>query len=182
MTPLGKVVAGLLLVILDFRIDGFDLLPDLVGWPLVLIGLLPLFPRHGGFAVATVAAGGATLLAIPQQLSEPGPVLTVLETVLETAVTFGTCTGVIAVVAEPAIRRTAGIIRWTDLALTVVATLVGLAARGGTDGAAAGPLLLLAVASLGVAIWFLVFLWSNRRRAELAPTARTGGAAVPRTP
>jgi len=31
MTPLGMVVAGMGLVVLDFRFDGLDLLPDLVG-------------------------------------------------------------------------------------------------------------------------------------------------------
>jgi len=46
------VFAGLLLVFLDFRIGGFDLLPDFVGWALVAYGALQLTSFGKGFFVA----------------------------------------------------------------------------------------------------------------------------------
>ena len=179
MTPLGKVVVGLLLVFVDLRIDGFDVVPDVIGWALALIGLHPLSRRHGGFLAAAVAAGIGIVLALPQQLVEPGSVLRTLEAVAETVLVFGTCTGIIALVAEPSVRRTANRIRWTDLGLGLLATLLGLALGqdSSLSGGAVVPVLVLALATIAVVIWFLVFLWRNRHRPELLPGDRT--VAIP---
>ena len=184
MSPLGKVVIGFLLVVFDFRFEGFDLVPDLLGWLLVLAGLMPLTGRSRGFAVAAVAAAAGALLALPLQLSEPGPVLGFLEAVAQTALVFGTCTGVRALVAEPRVRRTADRIRWADLALTGVGTAIGLVADGDTtvDGAAVGPLLVLVAAALAVAVWFLVFLWSQREQPELLSGPGSADGLEPGTP
>lgn len=36
---LGRVAAGLLLVLLDLRFDGVDVVPDVIGWAIVLVAL-----------------------------------------------------------------------------------------------------------------------------------------------
>ena len=177
---------GFLLVILDFRFDGFDLIPDLLGWVIVLAGLMPLAGRSRGFAAAGAAAAVGVLLALPQQLSEPGPVIGLLEAVAETVLLFGTCTGVIALVADPQVRRTANRIRGADGGRTAVATAVSLAAGGGTavsvDEAMVLPLLVLVLVGLGIVVWFLLFLWSHRHRPELVSGLGTGEGPAPGTP
>ena len=183
MPPLGRVVIGFLLVMLDVRIEALDLLPDAVGWVVVLAGLVPLSARSRGFGAAAVAAGVGLLLALVALVSLPGPVLGTLEAIAETVVVFGTCTGIRALVADPRARRTADRIRWADLAITGVGTALGLTVGETTvEGAAVGPLLVLVLAGLGVVVWFLVFLWSNRRRPELAAGLWTGDAPEPGTP
>ena len=39
MTPVQKVAMGLVLVVVDAWFAGFDAVPDLLGWVLVLLGL-----------------------------------------------------------------------------------------------------------------------------------------------
>ncbi len=187
MPPLGKVVLGFLLVVLDFRIDGFDLIPDVLGWLLVLVGLMPLAGRSPGFAAAAVASAAGALLALPLQLDEPGLVLGLLEAATQTVLVFGTCTGLRAVVAEPRVRQTADRIRWADLTLAGLGAAIGLVAGRGAgggqvDGAAVVTLLVLLVATLAVAVWFLVFLWSQRARPELLSGPGTADGLEPGTP
>ena len=64
MTPLGGVVAGLLLVVLDLRISGFDLLLDPLGWLLAVGSLGRLVPLEGTFARARWAAVLAGVLSV----------------------------------------------------------------------------------------------------------------------
>jgi hypothetical protein len=184
MPPLGKLVVGLLLVIADFRIDGFDVVPDVIGWLVVLAGLLPLAGRSRGFAAAGAAAAVGVLLALPQLVAPPGPLPGFLEGVAETVMVFGTCTGVIALVTDPRVRRTANTIRWADLAVFAVGTVLGLGADGSLTvaGATAGLLLVLVVVTLGIVVWFLVFVWSQRHRPELSAGLRTGEGSAPGTP
>ena len=79
MTPLGMVVAGLVLVVVDFRYNGFDLVPDLVGWAVVLGGLVKLLARSRWFAAAAIAAAGGIAIGLPLLVAEPGRLLGVGE-------------------------------------------------------------------------------------------------------
>ena len=183
MPPLGKVAIGLLLVIVDFRIESFDLVPDVVGWLLVLAGLVPLSRRSGGFGAATLAAGLGLLVALVGLVAEPGPAFAALGGLTETVVVFGVCTGVMALVAEPSVQRTANRIRWADLAITLVGTGGILAIDGaGTLDGAEGLLLVLVPVALAVVVWFLVFVWSLRDRPELVPGPGTADGLEPGTP
>ncbi len=64
MTPLQKVAMGLVIVMLDPRFGGYDGLPDVVGWTLVLSGLLALgsvLPDHATLRWLAVASGLVSL-------------------------------------------------------------------------------------------------------------------------
>jgi hypothetical protein len=64
MTPLGRIALGLLVVLLDLRLEGFDALPDVLGWVLVVVGLgelLPVCVRLAPARSAAVVAGGLSL-------------------------------------------------------------------------------------------------------------------------
>ncbi len=59
MRPLTMVAVGLALVVLDFRTEALDLLPDLVGWALIAVAAWRLALRAA--ACLAVVAGAASL-------------------------------------------------------------------------------------------------------------------------
>lgn len=67
MTPLQKIAMGLVIVALD-TLGTYDLLPDFIGWLLVLWGLasLPLPERGRLTAVAAIAGAVSLALWFPQ--------------------------------------------------------------------------------------------------------------------
>lgn len=67
MTPLQKIAMGLVIVIIDPDIAGYDAVPDVLGWLLVVLGLIDLRERLSGFAalvVLAVVSGGVSLLLL----------------------------------------------------------------------------------------------------------------------
>ncbi len=164
------LVWGLVMVIVDFRIDGLDIIPDLVGWALCLPALADAASRtrSGWFSLATAGAALGLIGSILGFVDPEESLVVLLETLAMTAVVFGTCSGVIASHPDPRHHATANIIRWMDLALTVVLAVLILAAR---DGFGIGAeVLLLAIPAFVLIIWFLVFV--NRiRPEELRPMA-----------
>lgn len=191
-TPLGTIVGGFLLVIMDFRINEIDLLPDVIGWPLMAWAASRLSGRSGWFAAVTAAGVVGFVVAATLLALDPGPVrhaADVARSAAEVVVVFGPCSGIRALSVSPATRRTAAIIRWLDLGLTVLAcavavavtgTLAGMAETGqvgtgeGVALAGGGVLVLLVVAMLVVLAWFLVFTWGARREPELAASGGSG--------
>jgi hypothetical protein len=167
---LGRISIGYLLVIIDVRIDGLDVIPDVVGWLLALTGLWSLWSRHSWFQVAALGAGAGALLSVPQLFAEPRHLAVLLTGAAETALVFGTCSGVLALVLDDDVRRSAQWIRWSDLGLTLVAAAVTVATGETTTEVSGGSALLvvlLVVVALSIAVWFLVFCWRNRHRPEL---------------
>ena len=63
MTPLQKVAMGLVIVVLQPKIGGFDALPDVLGWVLVMLGLLDLRMRLSSFATLRVLAALAGVVS-----------------------------------------------------------------------------------------------------------------------
>lgn len=65
MKPLQAVGCGLLLILLDVVIAGFDLLPDPFGWALVLVGVVALRPRLSTGTPVLAAAATAAVVSVP---------------------------------------------------------------------------------------------------------------------
>lgn len=177
MPPLARVALGLVIVVLDLRFEGVDLMPDPVGWALVLWGLVPLAGRHRGFGAGVAAALVGALLSVPQVLAEPGEALGTLQAVVETVLVFGTCTAIGGLADEARVRTTANRIRWTDLGLTVVLTgLASLPVEQPRDVTGVAALAVaLGLATLVVMVWFLVFLLGVRHRPAFSDRARVAG-------
>ncbi len=161
MRSLVLLVVAQVLVVLDLRVDGVDLVPDPLGWALSAVALLRL-ERHVAFRLAAAAAGLAALVSVPSMVDPTGP--PVLEPVLygvQTAVVFGTCTGVMAL--RPTRRRTAQVLRWADLGLGAASLLIvpalafAFPTSADLPGPALGVLLVLGVATVLVFVWFLVW-------------------------
>lgn len=135
MRPLYLLTVSLLMVILDFRIDGVDLAPDVLGWVLAALSLLRLEP-HVAFKAGAVTAGVAAAVSVPSLVRPEGLFLGGVATAAVTVVIFATCTGVMAL--RPATRRSAQRLRWTILAVTVISLTLGTQVSGAASAAGAG--------------------------------------------
>lgn len=52
-----RIILGFLFILINFKINGFDLIPDFVGYILILSGLSALAEHHGAFSKARIFAG-----------------------------------------------------------------------------------------------------------------------------
>lgn len=164
MRPLATLAWGLLLVVLDLRVDGVDLLPDPIGWVIGAVAAHALFRSVGvsqpevrrWFAATSVACAAAVLPAAPEWVGvQQHPVITIAVSIAETVVVFATCTGIMTVL--PTRRATANVVRWSDLGTAAaLSVLVG----GAAMEPELAPLVLLAgLAALAVFAWFLILLF-----------------------
>ena len=71
MTPLQRVAMGLVIVVVD-TLGGYDLLPDVLGWALVLWGLAGLPGEdRGALRYSAVVAAVMSVLLYPPAVHEP---------------------------------------------------------------------------------------------------------------
>lgn len=163
MRPLATLAWGLLLVVLDLRFEGVDLLPDPIGWVIGAIAAHALFRSVGAsqpdvrrwFAATSVACAAAVLPAVPEWVGVQHPIITVAVSMAETVVVFATCTGIMSVL--PTRRSTANMVRWSDLG-TAAALSILLGSAALEPGLA--PFVLVAgLAALAVFVWFLILLF-----------------------
>ena len=205
--PLRLVAVGLLVAVLDLRLFAVDLLPDVVGWALVAVGVrrLPgLLAGGRAPAVAAAAAGVAAVLGLADQvvaLVAPGARGDVVGAVLGSGGTItlgGQVFSLAAVASAAAVLAAAGVVaelavqagdevsaaRWTRLRFVYVCSAVpGLAIclmlLVGWGGA---PGMVLATVLLAVgSVTYLLLVWRAFRDAR-RPSALPGrGAAAPVT-
>lgn len=166
MTPLERVFWGLVVVVVDLRIDSFDLLADPIGWALQLAGFVPLASRSRWLSFAAFASGLGLVLSVLDLLA-PGELLPLLMGGLQTLVTFCACTAIMQLVGPPH-ARTADIIRWLDLGLLVLLVGLVLLVRSGA-GVDGGVVLLLIIPVFAVMIWFLVLVNRVKHHPALLP-------------
>ena len=70
MTPLQRVAMGLVVVVVD-TLGGYDLLPDVLGWALVLWGLAGLPGDRSGLRYSAVVAAVTSVVLYPPAVHEP---------------------------------------------------------------------------------------------------------------
>jgi len=168
LRPLGTMAQGLLLVIIDIRIQHVDLVPDPIGWVMALVACQRLVAQHVAFKAVTAACVVGLVCSLPDWVGVTGALLTVPVAVAETVVVFATCSAVMALL--PARRSTANALRWWDLGLLVAGLLVVAVARREPDVDLA--VVVLAVTQLVVFIWFVVLLFRASRE-HPNPPAKT---------
>jgi len=144
------------IVVLDLRFEGVDVVLDPLGWLVALFALAGLAKEHPAFGIASLAClvGGA--VSVPDWFGPGGNFVTLVTGLAETVVVFATCTGVMAVCPQE--RRTADRLRWWVLGLGLALLALAPAAR---DLAA----LVIAVGLAGVVVFvlFLVMLFRAAR-------------------
>ena len=69
MTPLQRVAMGLVVVVVD-TLGGYDLLPDVLGWALVLWGLAGLPGDRSGLRYSAVVAAVTSVVLYPPAVHE----------------------------------------------------------------------------------------------------------------
>lgn len=173
MTPLGGSVLGMAIVAMDASLNGFDLLMDPVGWGILAVMVGRLADVRPAFRIASVASWLGALVTLPQLVGEVWGVLPeVLVVVLQTVVLVSMCTGMIAVIGTGHRSATGlNVIRWADVA-TTAAYLVLLFVVIRT------PVVVvpLALATVVVAVCFVVMTWTLRNHEGLSGSARMAHA------
>lgn len=160
LSPLRTLAWGVLLVVVDVRVQAVDLVPDPIGWVLALAAAVRLAALHDAFRVTAGACAVGLVCSLPDWVGIGGEPLALLVGAVETVVVFATCTALMALL--PARRDSANTLRWWDLALTAALVLVGWYAAD--SGPGLGPVaILLVLTELVVLVCFLVLLFRAAR-------------------
>ncbi|CAI6085917.1 hypothetical protein [Cohnella sp. JJ-181] len=181
-TACSQVAWGLGLTLFDLRIGGFDLLPDTLGFILMLIGLSGASRRHGGFGIAMAAA--ALLLPVsvaelaglgPEQLSltsnkqlyalsDLWPIA--LLTICTLAMLFGICAGfsrISARAGDRALTRSFGAVWKLSFAFGAVMLFALPFGLNGYVSSLVVVTLLTGLGQLAAGIWLIVLVTRTGR-------------------
>lgn len=171
MTSLQKIAMGLVITLVDAMFAGYDAVPDVFGWAMVVVGLLEL---RGRMTVSTliplsVVAGVVSLVGFMPDLLEDLPESTGwLLSLPQIAVSFLLCTEVARLVGESLSRRLL-VLRW----LFAVAAVGPVLLYGGGLDVTLVPLALLSVAA-NVYLVYLLFRASTEFHGPRIRLAREG--------
>lgn len=177
MRQLRLVLVGSLLVVLDLRVNGVDVLPDPLGWLLAAVALLRLRALHVAFRVACAVSAVGVLVALPGVLGPETGLLAGAVGLLQTVLVLTTCTAVHALLPDDGVGRVAGVLRWVDVVLAVATVPLALLLADGSAGGAidvevALPLVVLGGAlTLGVVVtWLVVLALASGREPSPGPS------------
>jgi hypothetical protein len=156
---------GLLLVFLDFRINGFDLLPDALGWAIAAHGALRLTP----FSTSFFTAGAlGWLLAVVELVS-----IVAVNTLLGYVATGLSCCFIwtflggireIATISQrPALAQYADTLRKSYVAIVSAGVLLGLVFHDSNNGFATALAIPLAIAGFVVMLLALHLIYRAGR-------------------
>ena len=201
MTPLGAIALGLLVVVLDLRVSGTDLLVDLVGWMVVVTGLTRLalldrrFSAVRRWAYACVPLSLVDLNHPPATSDETGVATAPVppeDALGEVTSLYGIATTVTVVLLGLALRDRARRHDEPGLAarfhlIAVLQAALGLLLAGvglliAADAPAPGTAVSVAVvlAALAVQLWFFATLAGARDRPWLQTGAEDDEYPEPR--
>ncbi len=145
MTSLQKIAMGLVLTLVDAIVAGYDAVPDVIGWVMVVLGLLELRARMtvSTLVPLAVVAGVVSLGTVrPSLLDGLPPSTGWLLSLPQIVFSLLLCGEVASLVGSTVARR----FRWLRWAFGVAAVGPVLLYGGGVD-ALLGPLALLTVAA-----------------------------------
>jgi hypothetical protein len=170
MTPLQRIAMGLVIVVLDTRTP-WDLLPDVLGWLLVLAGIAVLpVPDRGTLRTSAVVAALVSVIVYPPQVHEPlaaaDPSLRWVADLPDLAFAFLLARSLGRVAAEAGDRRTAGRMRVLLTVVTVLAIAPVLVFAAGAEH-------LLLAATVLVQVMWIWLVW-NLFAAHARPYATEG--------
>ena len=183
---LGWAAFGLAIVTLDFRVNGLDVLPDVIGWVMVAFALSTLPRGPGGFRVPAGLAWLAAVLSLADvKLPVPGnqgadPSTTASEAVAsgplgalgiayvvaDFAATVALCLAMrkaATAAADEATARTFGVLT-AVLAGTGLLGVLGAALGRHADPPPAGLVLLVVLGGLAGEVWLIVALVRARNQ------------------
>lgn len=178
--PLALLAAGQVLVILDFRVNGFDLVPDPLGWAMGVAAMSSLAALHHGFVFVGWASFNGVVVSLPDWV-DPDAFAWLLDLMfgaLSVLLVVATCTAIADIL--PGRAASARAVRSWTLVTTAALVLTILLSTAAPDL----DLLVLVVGlvglvGLGVHLWFVVLLvgCSTLPRPPTGPRLATPGLA-----
>ncbi|MFC3799528.1 hypothetical protein [Cohnella sp. GCM10012308] len=176
-TACSQIAWGLGLMLFDFRINSFDVLPDALGFILILLGLYGFPDRRQGFGIAKLAAAVMLVLSIAELAGAMPAAMTISQTdrlyampaltaigfsVLCTlALLYGLCEGFARTAASSGLEALARSLRsaWNlSLATGIVVLFVLPFGLNGYTGFAAFMTVLAGLGQLAAGIWLIVLV------------------------
>lgn len=162
MTPLQKIAMGLVIVVVDASLRGFDAVPDVLGWVLVVVGLVDLravLPGSGLLvALAAVSAGVSAALLWPGLAGAFPESTGWLLSLPQLAFSIMLCASVASLAADEAdIVRRFSWLRWVFVALVFAPILLY---GGGVDAL----LIPIAVVTVAANVYLIYLLFRVSRR------------------
>jgi hypothetical protein len=156
---------GLLIVLVDLRYDGVDVIFDLVGWAMAYAGARKLYPLDKAFRAAAGFAFLGALLAVGELLLRQD--VPALEAIAWAGVAIPSCTGLLRITGD---RRVANYASWLRSAVFVSVVMTLMIGWGTSAGGGLGLIAFLTIAlALGTAVLFVLLMISGGR-------AVTGGS------
>lgn len=175
MAPIRRAGLGWLLVIVDLRFDGYDVVVDAAGWLVVWLACGAMQQRSPWFRWAARCAGVALALSFLEYLpSPPGELLLAVGYNVAFAATIfcqaSGMTGCAQAAGAASIATQTNVLRWTVLGLNVAASLGMVAYYAG--GVSAAMVAALVFFSLACIVWFtaLQLLVGERPAFDPAPS------------
>jgi hypothetical protein len=173
MSASRLVGLGMLIVLVDLRYHGFDVVVDLVGWAMAYAGLRKLYLFDKAFrAAAGFAFVGAISSVAALILQADGGVnlFSVVATIAWAGVVIPTCTGLMRV-AETGVANYARRLRSAEFVAVVMTLLVGwgIDAEGGLGVIA----FLSLVLGFGTAVLFILLMLGRSRLTTVGSEAIT---------
>jgi len=155
MTPLQRVALGLVVVVVD-TLGGFDLLPDVLGWALVLWGLAGLPGDRAGLRYAAVVAAVTSVVLYPpavhDRLTDAVPSLQWAASLPDLVFALLLARALLRL-AQPGDRRLAARMRLLVTVISVLAVAPVLVFAGGAED-------LLPAATLLVQLMWVWLIWN----------------------
>jgi len=187
----SRIVWGLVVNLIDIRFNQFDVLPDALGYGLLLAGFAKLIPAERRFRIAWLAAGVQFVLSVLQLFGAPAASVPIgngeipspaamamisLSTASELALLYGLFSGIGTMAAREGKTGLADSAKagWAFAFVvgTVVLILLPFQLNPGNSDLRNG-LVLLTVCSLVSGIWAILLARGARR--QLAGEAANGG-------
>jgi hypothetical protein len=131
---IGYIFWGLLLVILDFKLNQFDVLPDFIGYILVSLGCGGLVAASGKFAIARNSCWALLVLSLVEFIvtGDLRAILGIVQLVLNCTMMWFLLGGFMDLslsMGRPDLAEKAGNRRMVYVALTCVASILGFVAQ-----------------------------------------------------
>lgn len=172
MLPLYRIATGFLIVSLGLKINGFDLLVDVVGWFLVASGLSRMEqsvdPVFGKARISAIVAGVISCAELIGLTANP--VIDLLDTLSTQVAIWLVAEGIIVrarTFGDASTASTFNALRWVLATVAAVGFLMGQA-KLQTRGLE--PLvLILAIVGFIAIVWFIVSLYRSARLPYLGP-------------
>jgi hypothetical protein len=135
---IGYIFWGLLLVILDFRLNQFDVLPDFVGYILVALGCGGLVTASSKFTIARNSCWALLVLSLVELIvtGDLRAILAIIQLAVNCTMMWFLLGGFMDLslsIGRPDLAGKAGNRRMVYVALTCVASLLGFVAQQTRD-------------------------------------------------